>query len=219
MDEKNNILTEKQMQELLPDYIFNRLSESEKEIFELNLPNFLDIQKEIEEVNAVFTKFDKIDFDNLIDRKTRNMSYHVNNRMQKLPQRSSFRPNFIRFAIPMTLMLLVSILLIRGKDLNFMQQFFPSQNEYANESMFDEELIQELIITENIDVLEIANDDELAVIYNDMLSREITENIKSENLNKIQQIELYENELNILNYLDEEDIQTILQELEDETIL
>ncbi len=71
----------KKMQENLPDYVFGRLTDSDKLWFEENLSDFPDIQEEIKQVKAVFNRIEKIDFRSDIEHKTRNLSVKVMDRM------------------------------------------------------------------------------------------------------------------------------------------
>ncbi len=80
--EKRN-LTRKEIEELLPDYIFGRLSAEECEIVESNLPNFPDLVEEIEDVRKVFSRLDKMDVERLVERKTRNIPVKVNSQLAK----------------------------------------------------------------------------------------------------------------------------------------
>jgi len=76
-------LTRKEMEELLPDYIFKRLSKDETEAFEQNLLNFPDLVEEIEEVGKVFWKLEQMDIDGYLERKTRNIPVKVSNNLAR----------------------------------------------------------------------------------------------------------------------------------------
>ncbi len=74
-----------EMQELLPDYVFRRLSLEEARKFELTLPDFPDLVEEVKQVKAVFGRVEEMDLDAEITDRTRNLSVRVQN---KLRQRS-----------------------------------------------------------------------------------------------------------------------------------
>jgi len=76
-------LTRKEMEEMLPDYIFRRLSKEDCEAFEGSLPNFPDLAVEIEEVRKIFSKLENMDIDGYLERKTRNIPVKVANRFTK----------------------------------------------------------------------------------------------------------------------------------------
>ena len=96
----NGELDYKSMQELLPDYIFNRLSEDVKQKFEASLPNYPELNEEINDARRVFGKIEQIDFDSIIERKTRNLSVRVNHRLARQPQRSKNVSWAMRFVVP-----------------------------------------------------------------------------------------------------------------------
>ncbi len=79
---RNRELNYKGMQEMLPDYVFGRLSAEDVELYENNLPDYPDLQDEIEEVRKVFGKVETMDFDKKIAQRTRNLSIKVMNRME-----------------------------------------------------------------------------------------------------------------------------------------
>ena len=99
----NNKLNLNEMQDLLADYSFGKLSEFETQIFELNLPDYPELQKEIKEVKSVFERFESIDFDKIVSDNTRNLSIKVNNRLERRKRFSFYA--FNKFAIPSVLAL------------------------------------------------------------------------------------------------------------------
>ena len=78
---QNKELTYKEMQEMLPDFVFGRLSEEEKKLFEFNLQNYTDLQNEVNQVKDVFGRIDEMELDKKITQKTRNLSIKVMKRM------------------------------------------------------------------------------------------------------------------------------------------
>lgn len=81
-DLQNRELSYKDMQEMLPDYVFGRLSTKEVLLFENELTKYSDLQEEIRQVSGVFGKVDAMDLDKKISQKTRNLSIKVMNRME-----------------------------------------------------------------------------------------------------------------------------------------
>lgn len=82
MDEKINF-TRKEMEENLPDYIFNRLSPDNIIKFEQSLPDYPDLIEEIKQVRVVFEKLEKIDFDKVAFDKLSDLPTRVNARLNK----------------------------------------------------------------------------------------------------------------------------------------
>jgi len=113
----------KSMQELLPDYVFKRLSEEDILKFEQSLPNFPDLQYEIAEVRAVFYKVERMNFDDNIEYKTRNMSVKVINRINSRKSLESVNRRILKFLVP-TLTLAVADYFFIDSNL------FKSDNEF-----------------------------------------------------------------------------------------
>lgn len=76
-------LTRQEIEELLPDYIFGRLSPEECEIVESNLPNYPDLITEIDDVRKVFSRLERMDVERLVERKTRNIPVKINLQLAK----------------------------------------------------------------------------------------------------------------------------------------
>lgn len=102
--------TYKEMQELLPDYAFNRISEEERHVFERTLTDYLDIQKEVEDVRAVFHKVERMNFNDKYKQKTRNLSVKVQTRMNK---ESLISPYFkiARYLVPIGGLMVLAIII------------------------------------------------------------------------------------------------------------
>jgi hypothetical protein len=103
---QNSKLSYREMQELLPDYAFGRISDSDKINFETTLPDFPDLQQELKDVKAVFSRVEEMDFDAAINRKTRNLSVKVNNRLAA----KSKKKTSVRRLAPALLVIIASIL-------------------------------------------------------------------------------------------------------------
>lgn len=76
-----NKLTREQMQDLFCDYAFDKLSDKDKQAFELTLPDYPDMQKEILDVQTSFSKIDSLKLDKKITQYTRNLSIKVNSQL------------------------------------------------------------------------------------------------------------------------------------------
>jgi hypothetical protein len=102
-----------QMQERLPDFVFDRLPADEKIIFNNSLPDFHDIEIEIENIRAVFSRVEKMNFDNLIEQKTRNLSVKVNRRL-KQPIRARYTVFALRYIVPGLSLLLLALFMFNN---------------------------------------------------------------------------------------------------------
>lgn len=98
-NELNRKLQYKEMQEMLPDYVFGRISAQDKADFESNLPLYPDLNQEIRQVREVFSKVEEMDFNRILETKTRNLSVRVNDRMRKHRKPSTYSWT-MKYAVP-----------------------------------------------------------------------------------------------------------------------
>lgn len=117
MNNQRNI-TYKEMQELLPDYIFDRISPGDRQLFESNLPMYPDLQEEIKETRSVFRKLEGMDFNAHIQEKTKYLSYKVINRMQKEAPRAKRSGIIYRFVVPSIGLAFALLVFITTRDNN-----------------------------------------------------------------------------------------------------
>lgn len=112
MSEKKHTdeLTYKQMQEMLPDYVFERLGINETKSFEENLHRYPDLKREVANVERVFGKVDRMDIEKRISQRTRNLSIKVKNEM-KQKRANKGRVLFgIRYVMPIIGIIVVSMI-------------------------------------------------------------------------------------------------------------
>jgi len=88
MENQNYI--EKRLYELLPDYVFKKLSAEDIEFFEQNYHSFPEIQNEVVEGDKFFKRLESMDFDKVFKEHTRNISVRVQNKRTKKSKFSSF---------------------------------------------------------------------------------------------------------------------------------
>jgi hypothetical protein len=106
------------MQELLPDYIFDRISPDDRQMFEANLPLYPDLQEEIKDTRSVFRKLEGMDFNAHIQEKTKYLSYKVINRMQKESPRAKRSGIIYRFVVPSIGLAFALLVFITTRDNN-----------------------------------------------------------------------------------------------------
>lgn len=114
-------LTLKEMQELLPDYVFGKLENSSKEVFEQNLPAYPEIQKEARDAKAVFAKFASTDIDAAFRSHTRNLSIKVNSRLEH-KSRKHRSGGIMKYAIPVACVIAVATFMFNKNDNTQVQQ-------------------------------------------------------------------------------------------------
>ena len=83
MEESNQKkLTQLEMQEMLPDYVFNRLPAEDAVKFEYSLTYYPEFQKEVNEVRGVFDRLDATEFNNTIESGSKNLTVNLNRRLE-----------------------------------------------------------------------------------------------------------------------------------------
>jgi hypothetical protein len=92
-------MTKKELEELLPDYAFGRLSPEESEEYKKALADYPDLIDEINSVSEFFEKVEKMNFNEILDTRTKNLSVKVNNRMAA-KQKISGMSYLLRYGIP-----------------------------------------------------------------------------------------------------------------------
>lgn len=122
-------MTRNEMDELLADYAFGRLDSEKSEQFKANLDKFPDIADEVEEVRKVFVRIEKMNFDEIIDSKTRNLTVKVNNRIIKQQRRQSSFGFLLKFAVPAAVIITISIAYFQG---GFNKQNDNNPTEFSN---------------------------------------------------------------------------------------
>jgi len=199
----------KKLQELLPDYVFGRLQNSDKEFFELNYINYPDLVKEVEEIKAVFNRFDKMDFDNLLANKTRNISVKIiekREKNKKYNQIGSFS-YLIRYALPVAIIITFLIYLV---EKNNKQDIIGSNNNFNDNSIssqFENDTLD--FVLQGVEYLDL-DQDNLILTEENLLSEYIeNEMIEIENIN-------YENMLFLsdINNLSDDEVIYLIEKMQ-----
>jgi hypothetical protein len=244
--EKNNtnyntdrrILTLKDMQELLPDYVFGRLSVSDKNYFELSLPDYPEIREEINEVKAVFSRFERMDIDKIFESRTRNMSVKVNNRLENAKNRPVSNRLFKYIAPAFGMVFLLAVMLFPEK-FSFMSNSGSVSSDSINKEYQVFSGIDDLKaqLGDSIKLYDISVDyadamvhscginipeessEELETEISNICEEEIVNSIKNDKetrvfTNPISELDLMDQ----LNEIDESDFQIILKELKNAKI-
>ncbi|MGQ9820038.1 MAG: hypothetical protein ACUVQ1_08995 [Candidatus Kapaibacteriales bacterium] len=116
---EKEFFTYEQMLERLPDYLFQRLSIEEIEIFERSLPNYPEIAKEIEDVHRIFAKLDKMNIDAYVSKKTKNIPTKLREKIANKQKSLGFLqiPTF-RIVVGAIGILIIALSLFWTKNLN-----------------------------------------------------------------------------------------------------
>ncbi|MBX3042121.1 MAG: hypothetical protein KIT33_11355 [Candidatus Kapabacteria bacterium] len=210
------MMNRNEMEELLPDYAFGRLPKEKENEFKENLENFPDLQQEIEEINLVFSKIDKMNFDDILESKTRNLSVKVNNRrMERMPALSG-NAFLLRFAIPAAVVIFILITIFKTTTDN---QETLSFSQKLNSLMEFDDLDKESI-----------NDYDYYGVYAESANNQSTESVVNQIVSQLNYHDIEEKKY-ILNqvgativtpeyymiddfeFLSEDDFQNILEEI------
>jgi hypothetical protein len=232
--EKRELLTYKQMQEALPDYVFGRISEEDKKAFDNTLPQYPDISEEINQVRSVFSKVEKLDLNNDVSKRTRNMSVRVMNRMNKPPAYRNSYSFAMKYLIPSLGALVIGIFIFKNNyDLTINKTPENAKTTISIDSsekklimpsemavLFDDSLDEEEIAVFNEDISQ-------GLQINDLTDEDIAEYVNNETIDDLSDdgLNIGPDEVNIhkssnfyelldnLEKLDEEDFQKILKDL------
>ena len=97
------------MEEMLPDFALGRLEKEMADEYEMNLPDYPEIMKEVAEVSQFFQKVEKMNVDKILDSRTRNLSIKVNSRRSKAMNLSGFS-YLLRFGVPALAMVVIAVI-------------------------------------------------------------------------------------------------------------
>jgi hypothetical protein len=146
--------TYKELQEMLPDYIFNQLTISEAKTFENQISKYPDLIKEVEDSKLVFSKIDKLDITDEISSRSRNLSVKVNQKVKHDPKKEKFR-FMTRLVLPTAALAVIVAMIFLFEDPNFNNE----TNEIAEQNSFDE--IMEFSTSEKLAIIESSIDENL----------------------------------------------------------
>lgn len=207
---ENYIPDKKKMEEILPDYLFGNCSTEDKELFEVHIDLFPELKRELVDAQMVFAKVEEIDINAKMERESRNISVGVQDKLEN-NRGSEFR--FIpRVVMPSLALFAVAYLLFFNSF-----SFFESSTEGSND-MFS-----------GIDFDELNVDDLAGEIPGESLSNLVVNNYSFDYsyLSEVSQdynydLEYIGDEINLnyyeinslIEYLDEEDFQEILKEMD-----
>ncbi len=229
----NEKLTYKQMQEMLPDYVFGRTIESDRLAFEKCLPDYPDIQQEVNEVSAVFRKMELMDIEKPIRDKSKNLSVKVNQKLYRNTQPKYSGKFNLKLIMPLMAFLIAGAMFL----------YYNRNDEQISNAVQS----SELQILSNSDIKAITNDTnnidiiiESADIYSKSNSVDFSDLLEYENeINELTNNAIIESVLkdknslkkylskfnysdptllDDLNNLDEKDFQSIYEDIKNEDI-
>ncbi|TAL70688.1 MAG: hypothetical protein EPN82_01830 [Bacteroidetes bacterium] len=225
-------LSYKKMQEMLPDYVFGRLTDEDKKLFEYNIPKYADLQDEIKQVKAVFGRVDSMELDKKITQKTRNLSIKVLNKLEQKSirqRRFTFATRYLVPSIGLVIVLIIIFIINPGlKDSKSIEDKNKSMSEYhiLNKmdalSLFDSTAQKADILTittnlasENRKELSTGVDENTANrLWDDFIAQHLSSSLTGSETSLISMPENQSyNLVNELNNMEENDFQNVLKEL------
>ncbi len=209
----------KELQEMLPDYVFDRLNILDRDYFEKNIVNYPDLSEEIAQVKAVFNRFDKMNFDDKINHRARNLSVKV---IEKREQRKSYKYTgnqfLVRYLVPTAIIVTIGLYYLGSPkiDENDFTRVIDKKVESLADSLQNVDVAEEILnFPQSVQIEEELSDNlenEYNVEISDMLSEAID---LSEINNGYLEADIYSTEklLNKVQNLDENEFQEIYEEI------
>ncbi len=221
LDWEISVMTRKEMEELIADYAFGRLDKETYEAYSKNLVNYPDIAQEIEDTKKVFAKIESMDFNGIIENRTRNLSVKVNQR--RISKKSKNSTSFlIKFGVPAAIIMAIAITIFKGGVGD------KSETNDESQTGFRQKLQNVVVVDANVE--SILDYDYLSLssqIYvaesNDMQINELVDYILTDN--KEEKIQIYNQISNMvpatdyqiyddIDDLKEDEFQILLKEIE-----
>lgn len=209
----------KKLQEMLPDYVFDRLDSSDRNFFESNVNNFPDLIEEINQVKAIFNRFDKMEFEDKINQRARNFSVRVNEKIEKhASYKFSGSQYLVRYLVPAAILITVGLYYFGSPRFQKKDVTREIEKKVASISdsigTFNEEEVQNISEQYSSEALQANN---LENLYEDEISDALNEMIDISELNEIETFDtdIFSTDkiLNKVENLDENKFQEIYEEL------
>jgi hypothetical protein len=231
---QNREVSYKEMQEMLPDYVFGRLEPDDIQLFEYFLPNYPDLQDEIKQVKAVFSRVEKMDLDKKISQKTRNLSIKVLDRMDVRTEKQKRFSLTTKYIVPSLGLAIVIILIFfinpNNKNSNIGNEAYNSnannfqilENKDAL-ALFDSSVgesdylaLSTNLASENIKELSNPGVDDVTAntIWEEFIVEHLASSISGSERQLVSSPDYQQyNLMNELNNMEEKDFQNILEEI------
>ncbi len=204
-----NKLTYQEIEELIPDYVLDKLDNSLKIDFEECIKQYDDLLTEVQNAKQTFELFEKFDLKATIKQESKNLSRKVKEKPYKKQITSPFLTYLPKYVYPSLGLLVIVYLLFFGDPKKINKEETNNKIFYNNEVVekFDEENVIDYLTDNNL-----FNDDYSLELenYNDLI------NIDDNSINVYYYEKFQYDEF--LNNIDEKEFLIILKELKDEKI-
>lgn len=212
----NNKLQYKELEELIPDYVLNRLDIETKDKFEVSMKDYPDILVEVNSIRETFEKFESFDLKNNIKSEYKNFSTAINEKLYKKNIRHPYLGKIPRIVFPIMGFLVIGYFMyftdtFKSNLLSKKEEFvlFKSDDldNLSNTNDIVTKLISDGVLIEESDIASYSLSEFEVISSNEFIEYE-TENYHYQKLNV--------NDL--LLDLDEDEFINILEDLKDEKI-
>lgn len=166
----NKVISETEMQELVADYLFETLTNYEKEVFEANVHLYPKIQNEIKEFRTAFEEVDKFTFEEDLLNRSRNLSYKVQKRLDEQKRTRGFFST-VRFLAPALSLLLIIVIakyFVSNKTLDNVMVYLNIKDK-TNIENYDNNYITKL----NSEPIKLLKDSDIALLQNEISDEEL----------------------------------------------
>jgi hypothetical protein len=210
----------KKMQELLVDYVLNRISDDDRKLFEANIEYYPELKEELIQSEKLFSRIEQTDFDKITSGRTRNTTYKVKQKYKLSPTKSERRIRFAtKIVFPTFGLLAIVFLMFTTVDFSGFLNFKPKpvipDNLLSDVNLedYNENIIESDLYSFNTSIIPTNT---LDSIYADYEMEYITE--FESDIDVSQANNLYiSNNIYDYNNLDENEFQEIYEEIKNET--
>ncbi len=218
----NKELTHEEMQELLADYAFGKLSPNEATLFENNIDKYLDLKKELSEISSVFQRIESMDYNRFVQEQARNLSVKVNAKNRKV----SYTPQkgIRKFLVPIIGLIVIAFYVGRSGVIDeFLSSFISKERTEIISSNDIHSLLSDINVWD-IDEIEnnssiedlallIDKQNSLEEIERDLLNSNLENSSNSSDDLNIQELENIEKSIDKTTLIETE-LQKLIEELE-----
>ena len=154
---ENNLLSYKEVEELLPDYLFDRLNDEENKKFEASIVNFPDLEKELKDGKELFDKIEQFDYKKLLNDKSQYLPERVVARLEKRnalyqPKLPNYKKVFLFAAMSFVLIIFMFFMNKRENSEIDIAKNEVIEKQEKNENNILSDYEQEIINRENSEV-------------------------------------------------------------------
>ncbi len=206
------------LHEMLPDFVFNRLNSEDLIFFNKHIEDYPDLVEEINQVKEVFNKFDKMNFNNIINHKSRNLSVKVlENREKRLNYRYSSSQYLFKYLVPIALIISIGLYYTFNVS-NYMSIVIDNKLSNLSDSLNKEDFSNELL--NYLNATQSDNDaiNTISDLYYDDIDDSLSDIINTESFDNDDEYDNYYNSssfmISKLKDLDENEFQEVYKELQ-----